>query len=156
MFLPADNLTEDEMVRHVQQRHAAEAAAAAAKQPPAPVAPRPKLIPIADRMLCIKRAGAQSKTQTGLPGDYQAGPGSIVSRHADVVRQNPDCFVPIKPDDLERKDALQALSDMSLGGRKVYAGQWVHRDDELAHVNHEHFTQPDYEPDDLATGRSSA
>jgi hypothetical protein len=81
---------------------------------------------------------------------YFAGvkPGLQVERREKVVRDNPERFVPVVPEGVDRQDCLFALetlrhSDDEGGWEVVYKGLDVRRDNWFASVHPEQFaTEP--------------
>jgi hypothetical protein len=56
------------------------------------------------------------------------GPGTRLPKDAEVVKDNPDCFVDVVPGGLSRDDAVLAKYTITAGDVVVvYAGQWINR-----------------------------
>jgi len=75
--------------------------------------------------------------------------GERVAKGSPEAKRRPDWYVPVVPQGLSRRDALVALTEMSLIGdgakrtRTVHANTWVHRDDPLVELHPFNFQMPD-------------
>jgi hypothetical protein len=80
--------------------------------------------------------------------DYCASKGSRRAKSDDLVKDNPSHFEPVVPRGLKREDAVVALADFEREDngkvRKVFAGQWIHHEDELVQMHPESFATPSF------------
>lgn len=133
-----------------EQQQRRNALAAAAEPPPEPIPTRiPKIAPDEEAFIAIRnagRVGARAVSADGLPLAVTAG-AKVAASHP-AYRSDPDAFVPVVPKGLSREDALVALETMQMGGgadrteRIVWAGTWVHRDDEMVRLHPFMFVRP--------------
>lgn len=76
-----------------------------------------------DAMVCARPVSdALALNQKGL------APGVKVPKDSEVVKKNPDAFVPVVPEGLSRDDAVVAKFTITAGDQVVvHAGQWLSR-----------------------------
>jgi hypothetical protein len=102
-----------------------------------------------DAMVCIRPiSGALALSQKGI------APGEKVPKDAEVVRKNPDCFVPVVPEGLSRADAVVARYTITVGDQVViHQGQWIRKNHFEAERHPARFELPGLEGTSLETSR---